>query len=407
MDDNDLKDHREIGQAQELFFIDPEIGLGLPMWLPNGATIRRELERYMTDLELKEGYKHVITPHIAKLDLYKKSGHWEHYRDGMFAPMNRDNEEYVLRPMNCPHHIHLFNHRPRSYRELPLRIAEFGTLYRWENSGELSGLIRVRNMTLNDAHIFCSPSQLKDEFKSAVKLIEKVYKDLKLKNFWYRLSLHDPKDKEKYVNNPKMWEESERAIREALDELELDYKEGVGDAAFYGPKLDVQIPNALGKDETVSTVQIDFYLPEKFNLNYLGEDGKKHPIVIVHRGIISTLERMVGFMIEQYQGAFPTWLSPVQVKIIPITDRNLEYAKKLLEQFKDSKIRAEIDERGETMQAKIRDAQNMKIPYMVIIGDKEQESGMISVRKRDGESLNNLDFKKFLDELNSEIDKRA
>lgn len=404
MDDGQkLKDHREIGAQQDLFFIDENVGLGLPMWLPKGAVIRRELERYMTDLEISEGYEHVITPHLAKLDLYKKSGHWEHYQEGMFPPMKRGNEEYVLRPMNCPHHIQIFSIRPRSYRELPLRIAEFGTLYRWENSGELSGLIRVRNMTLNDAHIFCTQEQLKGEFKKAVKLMEKVYKDLQIKNFWYRLSLHDPKDHEKYVDNPKMWESSEQAIREALEELGLEYKEGVGEAAFYGPKLDIQIPNALGKDETVSTVQIDFHLPEKFNLHFIGEDGKTHPVVIVHRGIISTLERMVGFLIEQYQGAFPSWLSPVQVQIIPISDKHLNYAQKLLEQFKNSNIRAAIDDRSETMQSKIREAQLQKTPYMVVVGDKEEQSSSITVRARSGNNKFYKRLDEFIGEINEEI----
>lgn len=406
-ENNKLKDHREIGQEQELFYIDENIGPGLAMWLPKGALIRRELERFMTDLEISEGYQHVISPHLAKLDLYKKSGHWQHYKDGMFPPMERGGEEYVLRPMNCPHHIQMFNHRPRSYKELPLRIAEFGTLYRWENSGELFGLMRVRAMTLNDAHIFCSMEQLKDEFIKVIKLIERVYKVLNIKNFWYRLSLHDPNDKEKYVDNPEMWKHSEEAIRQALRESGLDFKESLGDAAFYGPKLDVQIPNALGKDETVSTVQIDFYLPEKFNLEYIGEDGKKHQVVMIHRGIISTLERMVAFLVEQCQGAFPTWLSPVQVKIVPITDRNNGYAQKLLEQFKGSNIRAEVDDRSEKMQAKIRDAQEDKIPYMIVVGDKEEQEGKISIRKRSGESENMVEIERFMDNLTKEIAERA
>jgi threonyl-tRNA synthetase len=406
-DKKQIKDHREIGKEQELFFIDEQIGLGLPMWLPNGAIIRRELERYMTDLEISQGYLHVTTPHLAKLDLYKTSGHWEHYQNDMFPVMKRDNEEYVLRPMNCPHHIQIFKLRPRSYRELPMRIAEFGTLYRFENSGELSGLIRVRSMTLNDAHIFCSMDQVKSEFKKAVELIQKVYKDLNMKDYWYRLSLHDPKDKAKYVDNPQMWEKSEQALRETLDEMGLDYKEAVGEAAFYGPKLDVQIPNALGKDETVSTVQIDFSLPEKFDLKYIAEDGKEKDVVIVHRGIISTLERMVGFLAEQYQGAWPAWLSPIQVMIIPIADRHIEYGQKLLEQLKSSNIRAEVDDRSEKMQGKIRDAQLQKIPYMVIVGDKEIEDNKVAVRNRAGEDLGQMGSEEFLDKIKKEIEEKA
>lgn len=407
MNNTNLKDHRQLGQELELFYISDQVGLGLPLWLPKGAVIRRELEKYMTDLELSEGYQHVVTPHLAKVDLYKTSGHWEHYQDEMFPVMKRGSEEYVLRPMNCPHHIQIFKMRPRSYRELPLRIAEFGTNYRFEHSGELSGLIRVRSMTLNDAHIFCTPEQLKDEFKKVVKLIEKVYKDLDLKNFWFRLSLHDPKDKKKYVDNPKLWELSEQALRDTLNELKLPYKEGIGEAAFYGPKLDVQIPNALGKDETVSTVQIDFHLPERFHLTFVGEDGKNSPVVMVHRGIISTLERMIGFLLERYQGALPTWLSPIQVKIIAITERNVGFAEKILSECRGKNIRAEIDSSNEKMQSKIREASFQKIPYMLIIGDREEKDGSVTVRARSGEDLGAKKIESFLQDLSSEVARRV
>lgn len=405
--DKHLKDHRQLGQEQELFYIDEDVGPGLPQWLPKGATIRRILERYMTDLEISEGYQHVITAEIAKLDLYKKSGHWKHYKDGMFPEMKRDKEEYELRPMNCPHHIQIFKSRPRSYRELPLRIAEFGTIYRWENSGELSGLMRVRGMTLNDAHIFCAMEQLKEEFIKTIRLVEKVYKDLNLKNFWYRLSLHDPKDKEKYGDKPGVWEASEKAIKDALNEAKVDYKEEIGDAAFYGPKLDVQIPNALGKDETVSTIQIDFYQPENFKLEYIGEDSKKHPVVMIHRGIISTLERIVAFLIEQHQGAFPTWLSPIQVQIIPITDRNNKYAQKVLEQLNSSSVRVSIDSRAEQMQGKIRDAQLQKIPYMLIVGDREAKEETVAVRTREGKDLGAIVLKDFISKIQSEVELKS
>lgn len=407
MKNDSIRDHRDIGQEQELFYIDDEVGKGLAMWLPKGATIRRILDRYITDLEVSEGYLHVITPLVAKLQLYKTSGHWQHYQDMMFPPMKRENEELVLRPMNCPHHIQIFKMRPRSYRELPMRIAEVGTFYRWENSGELSGLIRVRAMTLNDSHIFCTTDQLKDEFIGVVELIKKVYQDLNFKNYWYRLSLHDPKDKKKYVDNPKMWEMSEKFLKEALDEAGVEYKEAIGEAAFYGPKLDVQVPNALGKDETVSTVQIDFHLPSQFNLSYIGEKGEKKNIVIIHRAIVSTLERMIGFLIEQYQGSFPTWLSPVQVQIIPISEKNNEYGQKVLEQLKASNIRVELDGRAETMQAKIRDAQFQKTPYMVIVGDKEEKDSKIAVRSRNGQDLGLMELTGFLDKLNKEIESKA
>lgn len=406
MNKKSLKDHRQIGQEQELFYIDEEIGPGLPQWLPKGATIRRILERYMTDMEISEGYQHVITAEIAKLDLYKKSGHWKHYKDSMYPPMKRGGEQYQLKPMNCPHHIQIFRSKPRSYRELPLRIAEFGTFYRWENSGELFGLMRVRGMTLNDAHIFCSMEQLKDEFIKVVRLVEKVYQDLNLKNFWYRLSLHDPKDKKKYGDKPQLWQGSEKAIKEALKESGLEYKKEIGDAAFYGPKLDAQIPNMLGKDETVSTVQIDFYQPENFDLHYIGEDGKKHPIVVIHRGIISTLERMMAFLVEQYQGAFPIWLTPVQVVVIPITERNNEYADSMIRIIRAEGIRVELDDRTETMQAKIRDAQTQKIPYMLIVGDREEENTQVAVRTREGEDLGATGVEGFITKLFLDIESK-
>lgn len=404
---SNIKDHRQIGQEQELFYIDEEVGKGLAMWLPKGATIRRVLERYVTDLEISEGYQHVITPHVAKLQLYKTSGHWEHYKDMMFPSMKREDEEDVLRPMNCPHHIQMFRIKPRSYRELPIRLAEFGTLYRWENSGELSGLIRVRVMTLNDSHIFCSTDQLKEEFIRVINLIKRVYKDLNFKNYWYRLSLHDPKDKEKYVDNPQMWEMSERLLKEVLDEAGVDYKEVVGEAAFYGPKLDVQVPNALGKDETVSTVQVDFHLPVQFKLNYIGEKGEERDIVIIHRAIVSTLERMVGFLIEQYQGSWPTWLAPVQVQIIPISEQNLDYAQKVLEQLRDANLRVEVDKRSETMQSKIRDAQLQKVPFMLVIGKREEDEEKVAVRTRDGKDLGGMNLETFIGKVVMEIESKV
>ncbi len=409
MDRKSYRDHREIAEELRLFYIDESIGKGLAMWLPKGATIRRVLERYMTDLEIAHGYQHVITPNIAKLDIYKKSGHWEHYHHDMFTPMVRDNEEYVLRPMNCPHHIALFNSVPRSYKELPMRIAEFGTIYRFENSGELMGLMRVRAMQLNDSHIFCSREQLVEEFVRVIKLIKQVYQDLGIKNFWYRLSLHDQANKEKYPDNPHIWEMSENALREALKTAGVTYKETVGDAAFYGPKLDVQFVNALGKDETVSTAQIDFYLPKKFDLSYIGQDGNQHEVIMIHRAIISTLERMIAFLIEQYQGSFPLWLSPVQVVVLPIADRHTEYAKNIHHQLLQAGMRSELDTRGERLQAKIRDATLQKVPYMSIIGDKELASNndTISIRTRRGEDIGQMSLITFIKKVQEEIDKKA
>lgn len=404
-----MKDHREIGKEQDLFYIDEEVGKGFAMWLPKGATIRRELERYVTDLEIEEGYQHVITPLVSKLQLYKTSGHWEHYKNLMFPTMKRENEEFVIRPMNCPHHIQIFRMRPRSYRELPLRIAEFGTFYRWENSGELFGLMRVRAMTLNDSHIFCTTDQLKKEFVKVIELIKRVYEDLNFKNYWYRLSLHDPKDKEKYIDNPNMWEASERLLKEALDEAGLEYKEAIGEAAFYGPKLDVQVPNALGKDETVSTVQIDFHLPSQFKLSYVGESGQEENIVIIHRAIVSTLERMVAFLIEQFQGAFPLWLSPVQIVLIPIADRHAQAARKIEDQLKEQNIRVEVNNRQESMQAKVRDVSLQKVPYIGIIGDKEAGSSdaAVSLRQRDGKDLGVVTLADLIQRLKEEIDKKS
>jgi len=359
------RDHRKLGKDLELFMISDEIGAGLPLWLPNGATIRRLLERYIVDVETKAGYQHVYTPSLAKLDLYKTSGHWEHYHDSMYPPMEMDNgEELVLRPMNCPHHIMIYKSKMRSYRDLPIRIAELGTMYRLERSGELAGLSRVRAMTLNDAHIFCTPEQMLGEFIGAVKLVQETFTVMGIERYSYRLSLRDPSDTVKFVDNEAMWQQSEAALRQALDQLGVSYYESVGDAAFYGPKLDVQVANVLGKDETISTIQLDFTLPERFGLEYIGEDGQPHRPVMIHRGVISTLERFVAFLIENYAGAFPVWLSPVQAIVIPISDeKHGEYAQRVLERLQAAGLRAEVDNRKERMNAKVRDAQLRKIPY--------------------------------------------
>jgi threonyl-tRNA synthetase len=392
------RDHRRLGKELELFAVSDEVGAGLPLWLPKGATVRRLLEEYILDLERRQGYQHVYTPNLAKLELYKTSGHWEHYHDSMYPPMEMESgEELVLRPMNCPHHIQVYKQKMHSYRELPIRIAELGTMYRLERSGELAGLSRVRAMTLNDAHIFCRPDQMLGEFKQVVRFIERVYKDMGFEKYSYRLSLHDPNDKEKYVDNPAMWEQSESALRQALNELGVDYYEGLGEAAFYGPKLDVQVANVLGKEESISTVQLDFTLPERFDMEYIGEDGQPHRPVMIHRGIISTLERFMAFLIENYAGNFPLWLAPVQAVIIPISDeKHGAYAEQVREQLAEAGLRVEVDMRKERMNAKVRDAQLQKVPYMLVVGEKEAEAGAVAVRLRTNENLGAVPLAEFV-----------
>ena len=381
------RDHRRIGKDLDLFMFSELVGPGLPLWLPKGATIRRELERYVTDLELRQGYQHVITPDVAKVDMYKTSGHWAHYQDAMFPVMKAGDEEMVLRPMNCPHHIQVFQYTQRSYRDLPLRIAEFGTMWRYEKSGELSGLSRVRRMDLNDAHIFCTPDQILDEIVGVVQLIEKVYGVLGITDHWYRLSLWDPNNKEKYVENPEMWDRGERYLKEAMARLKLDYVEAPGEAAFYGPKIDIQLRDPLGHSETISTIQVDFHLPNQFELEYIGEDSHAHRPVMIHRGVIGTLVRMIAFLVEKYAGAFPVWLSPVQAQLIPITDKNVPYLQRLHEELLDAGVRSALDDRNEKMQRKIAEAQTQKVPYMVVAGGRDEEAGTVSVRLRSGDQL--------------------
>jgi threonyl-tRNA synthetase len=376
------RDHRKLGRELKMFTFSREVGQGLPLWLPNGAKLRRTMERYIVDLEESLGYEHVYTPVLANVELYKTSGHWEHYSEDMFPKMIMDNEELVLRPMNCPHHMMVFKSDMRSYRDLPVRIAELGTMHRYEMSGALTGLHRVRAMTLNDAHIFCRPDQIKEEFARVVNLIRKVYEDFGIKEYRFRLSYRDPKDTEKYFQNDEMWEMSQRMLREVVEELELPFFEAEGEAAFYGPKLDVQIKTALGKEETLSTAQLDFLLPERFELEYVGEDGKKHRPVVIHRGIISTMERMTAFLLENFAGALPLWLSPVQAKVIPVSTAYEGYARKVAEQLQLGGIRVESDLRNEKLGYKIREAQLEKAPYMLVVGENEMQAEAVSVRKR-------------------------
>ncbi len=398
------RDHRKLGRELGLFFISPEVGSGLPMLLPKGATVRRVLEEFILHEELKAGYLHVRTPEIANLNLYRTSGHYPYYKDSMYPPMVfEDGEELILRPMNCPHHFLIYKSEPRSYRDLPLRIAELGTVYRYEKSGELSGLIRVRCFTINDAHVFLRPEQIKAEVQHNIELIQKVYKRLNLTDFWYRLSLRDPNNKEKYIDDDQMWQTAETALREALDELGLDYVAVEGEAAFYGPKLDVEVRDCLGREWTISTVQLDFLMAHRFDLEYMGEDGKPHRPVIIHRAPIGSFERMMGFLIEHYAGAFPLWLAPLQVAVIPIADRHMDYAQQVSQRLGEAGFRVELDRRRETLGYKIRYHQTQKVPYMLIIGDKEQEGGLVAVRSRDSGDLGQMTLEAFIGRLKEEV----
>lgn len=399
------RDHRKIGKELELFSNNQLVGSGLPLWLPNGATIRREIERYIVDKEVSMGYDHVYTPVMANVDLYKTSGHWDHYQEDMFPTMKLDeNEEMVLRPMNCPHHMMIYANKPHSYRELPIRIAELGTMHRYEASGAVSGLQRVRGMTLNDAHIFVRPDQIKEEFKRVVNLIVDVYEDFGFENYKFRLSYRDPEDKEKYFDDEEMWNKAESMLKEAADELGLEYEEAIGEAAFYGPKLDVQVQTAMGKEETLSTAQLDFLLPEKFELSYIGKDGEQHRPVVIHRGVVSTMERFVAFLTEETKGAFPTWLAPKQVEIIPVNvDLHYDYARHLQDELKSQGVRVEIDDRNEKMGYKIREAQMQKIPYQLVVGDKEMENNEVNVRKYGSQDQETVEKESFIWDLVDEI----
>lgn len=399
------RDHRKIGKELELFTNSQLVGAGLPLWLPNGATIRREIERYIVDKEVSMGYDHVYTPVLANVDLYKTSGHWDHYQEDMFPPMQLDEtESMVLRPMNCPHHMMIYANKPHSYRELPIRIAELGTMHRYEASGAVSGLQRVRGMTLNDSHIFVRPDQIKEEFKRVVNMIIDVYKDFGFEDYSFRLSYRDPEDKEKYFDDDDMWNKAENMLKEAADELGLSYEEAIGEAAFYGPKLDVQVKTAMGKEETLSTAQLDFLLPERFDLTYIGQDGEHHRPVVIHRGVVSTMERFVAFLTEETKGAFPTWLAPKQVQIIPVNvDLHYDYARQLQDELKSQGVRVSIDDRNEKMGYKIREAQMQKIPYQIVVGDKEVENKQVNVRQYGSQDQETVEKDEFIWNLVDEI----
>ena len=401
------RDHRKLGKELGIFTTSQKVGAGLPLWLPNGATIRRTIERYIVDKEVELGYDHVYTPIMGSKDLYITSGHWDHYQEDMFPPMEMDHETMVLRPMNCPHHMMVYKNERHSYRELPIRIAELGMMHRYESSGAVSGLQRVRGMTLNDAHIFVRPDQLKDEFKLTVGLIEEAYKDLGITNFSYRLSYRDPENTEKYFDDDVMWNNAQQMLKETADELGLDYVEAEGEAAFYGPKLDVQVETAIGKQETLSTIQLDFLLPERFELEYIGEDGKAHRPVVIHRGIVSTMERMVAFLLEEYKGDLPTWLAPNQVRIIPVNnDYHYDYSKEIMQELKKAGVKVAIDDRDEKLGYKIREAAGKKIPYTLVIGDKEVENRGVNVRIFGSHDQKEESFAKFKENILKEINER-
>ncbi|WP_039074727.1 threonine--tRNA ligase [Bacillus sp. MSP13] len=400
------RDHRKLGKELKLFANSQKVGQGLPLWLPKGATIRRVIERYIVDKEISLGYEHVYTPVLGSKELYETSGHWEHYQEGMFPPMEMDNETLVLRPMNCPHHMMIYKQDIHSYRELPIRIAELGTMHRYEMSGALSGLQRVRGMTLNDAHIFVRPDQIKDEFIRTVRLIQDVYEDFGLSDYTFRLSYRDPEDTEKYFDDDEMWNKAQSMLKEAMDEIGHDYYEAEGEAAFYGPKLDVQVKTAIGKEETLSTVQLDFLLPERFDLTYIGEDGKQHRPVVIHRGVVSTMERFVAFLIEEHKGALPTWLAPVQFQVIPVSPAvHLDYAKKVQERLQREGLRVEVDIRDEKIGYKIREAQMQKIPYMLVVGDQESENGAVNVRKYGEQNSDTISLDDFVKKAVAEAKK--
>ena len=405
------RDHRKIGKDLDLFMTHPLVGAGLPLYLPDGATIRRTLERYIQDKEIELGYQHVYTPSIGTVNLYKTSGHWDHYKDDMFPVMSMDNEDLVLRPMNCPHHMLVYKNKLRSYKDLPIRIGELAHDFRWENSGAVCGLERVREMCQNDAHLFVRPDQIKEEVGRVLKLIKEVYvKDFGVPEdaFRYRLSLRDKANVEKYIDNDEMWETAESQLREILKELNIDFYEAAGEAAFYGPKIDIQIRTALNHDVTIPTCQLDFALPERFDLSFVGEDGKEHRPVVIHRAILGTSDRFMSFLLEETKGNLPVWLAPHQVKVLPIsTEKHGEYAEKVKEVLLKNRVRVEVDDRNEKLGYKIREAQLAKIPYMLVVGDKEVEEGKVSVRTRHGGDLGQMSVEEFAKKIQEEIDNKV
>ena len=392
-----MRDHRKIGKELDIFMSHDLVGKGMPLWLPNGALIRKHLENYIYEKERSLGYQHVYTPCVGTVDLYKTSGHWDHYKDNMFPSMKVDEEEFVLRPMNCPHHMLVYANSLHSYRDLPIRIGEFATDFRYEASGAVKGLERVRCMCQNDAHLFVTPEQIGEEFKKVVSLILEVYRDFGIEDYSFRLSLRDKEDKEKYFDDDKMWDEAESKLREVLNELGVEYYEAIGEAAFYGPKLDVEVKPAVGPEVTLSTCQLDFLLPRRFELNYIDNEGNKQVPVVLHRAIFGTFDRFTAFIIEETKGSFPTWLSPVQVNIIPVNNEyHLDYAKEIKELLLKEGIRVELDDRNEKLGYKMRESQTRKIPYSLILGNKERDDRTISYRLHGSEETTTLSINEFV-----------
>lgn len=381
------RDHKKLGPQLGLFYIDPVVGKGLPMFLPKGATVKRILEQFIVEEETKRGYQHVATPDLARLALYEKSGHYPHYQDSMYAPIEIDDDKFMLRPMTCPHHFQMYLSQPRSYRELPMRIAEFGKLYRYEQSGELMGLQRVRAMCLSDAHIICaSEEQAVEEAGKALDLIDYLAGVFSLKlgtDYRYRLSQGDRNNQEKYPGNEAAWDKAESLLRDLMKSRGVEFEEAKGEASFYGPKIDVQMKNVNGKEDTAFTVQYDFRMPERFDLNYIGEDGKPHRAFVIHRSSIGTLERTMAFLIEKYAGAFPVWLAPVQAVVLPISEKHHEYAQQVYEKLKQDKVRTELDTSNESLGKKIRNQKSQKVPYLIIIGDEEVKNDKLTIELRD------------------------
>lgn len=398
------RDHRKLGRELEIFMISDLVGKGLPMWLPKGTTLRRILQDYITNKEIKLGYQHVITPSLGSVDLYKTSGHWAHYKDDMFPMMKLDDEEYVLRPMNCPHHMVMYKNSLHSYRELPLKIAEIANDFRYEASGAVCGIERARSFTQNDSHIFCMSEQIKEEFKGVIDLILDVYKDFGFKDYRFRLSLRDKNDTSKYFGNDELWEMSEKVLREVLEEFGVDFYEAEGEAAFYGPKLDVQVKSAIGHDVTLSTVQLDYQLPERFDLTYIDKNGDKVRPVVIHRAILGSLDRFVAFLLEETKGILPAWLSPVQVNIIPVNNEyHLDYSIYVKNELVNNGIRVEIDSRDEKLGYRMRESQTKKIPYTLVIGDKEKESNLVNYRLHGSSETISVTILEFIDILKNDV----
>lgn len=402
------RDHRKLGKELGIFMFADIVGKGLPMWLPNGFTVRRLLSDYIMNKELELGYEHVMTPSLGNVKLYKKSGHWAHYKDDMFPAMELDDEAYVLRPMNCPHHMVMYKSTLHSYRDLPVRIAEIANDFRFEASGALTGIERARAFTQNDSHIFCRPDQIAQEFKNVAHLILDVYKDFGFKDYSFRLSLRDKNNKEKYFGNDELWEKSENELREVLKEMDVEFYEAEGEAAFYGPKLDVQVKSALGHDVTLSTIQLDYQLPERFELTYVDENGDKVRPVVIHRAILGSLDRFVAFLLEETKGNLPLWLAPTQVQVIPVKlEYHDEYAKEVVAKLRKAHFRVNNDNRDEKLGYRIREAQLKKIPYQLVLGDNERDNGTVTYRKHGEKKQTTVTFEEFVELLNTEVENKT